>query len=382
MLLTVSMFLCQPGPHFGVTIRRCCKRRSKNVALIDLSDMTGQVHLVGSFFNNAIQNREARMGSSNSGGGGIWAVVLAILAAMLLIGFVMGEWWGWSFALLGILVGLLAAFLHQIAGLAVGRANRKRFSARPVAVRWLRAGFLLLGSRGGRGSGVSKFTPFPLGNGLSMESSPMVRSASRRQPVPEWHKGLLKLLPRIALYARVAFRQLDREARAEAVQNCIANATIAYARLFELGKVELAYAAVLARYAVAQTREGRIVGTRMNVRDISSSYAQAKKGIAVERLDHYDKVEDCWQELILEDRHASPAEIVATKLDFAAWLRSLPIRQRRIAKVLATGETTLATAHKFGVTESRISQVRRELADSWRAFLGEPPLPDNVAAAA
>jgi hypothetical protein len=211
----------------------------------------------------------------------------------------------------------------------------------------------------------------------------MVRSASRRKSFPPaWHQGFLKLLPAIRLHAAVCFQQLDPEAKAEAIQNCVANATIAYLRLVELGKADLAYAGPLARYAISQTRAGRIVGARLNVKDISSIYAQKMKGFVVERLDHFDKDENAWQELILQDRHAGPAEVVATKLDFAAWLRSLPTRMRRIAKVLATGETTKATAEQFDLTAGRISQLRRELADSWRSFLGEPPLAGGAVAAA
>ena len=91
-----------------------------------------------------------------------------------------------------------------------------------------------------------------------------------------WHEGFLKLLPAIRLHAAVSFRRLNSEARAEMVQNCVVSAMLVYARLYQLGKVDLAYAGTLARYAVAQTREGRVVGSSMNARDISSSYAQSK----------------------------------------------------------------------------------------------------------
>ena len=186
----------------------------------------------------------------------------------------------------------------------------------------------------------------------------MVRSSSQRKSNVPWHEGFLALLPAIRLHAVIAFRRLNPEARAEAIQNCIANALIAYTRLYELGKVELAYAGVLARYAIAQTREGRIVGNRMNVRDVSSSYAISKKSLIVERLDHYDKTEDCWEEIVVQDRHCGPFDVVRTKLDFRAWLRSLPIRLRRIARFLAVGETTTAAAKKFGVSQARIRRFR------------------------
>jgi hypothetical protein len=198
----------------------------------------------------------------------------------------------------------------------------------------------------------------------------MVRSSSRKSPVL-WHEGFLKLLPAIRLHAAVSFRRLNPEARAEMVQNCVASAMLVYARLYELGKFDLAYPGTLARYAVAHTWQGRVVGSSMNARDVSSPYAQSKNGLTLQRLDHYDKIEDCWGEILVQDRHCGPFDVVRTKLDFRAWLRSLPVRLRRIVRFLADGETTSATATKFGLTPGRISQIRSELAESWSRFVGE-----------
>jgi hypothetical protein len=197
---------------------------------------------------------------------------------------------------------------------------------------------------------------------------------------PTWHAGFLAMLPVIKLHARISFRHLDREAREEAVQNCIANAAIAYAKLHELGKVDVAYPSVLARYAVAQTKDFRVVGSQLNVQDVSSRHCQKRKHISMERLDHYDNTEDAWLEILLEDKHAGPADIVRVKLDFAAWLRSLPTRLRRIAKFLANGGRTTDVAKKFGLSNGRISQIRRELALNWRKFTGEEPGGAAVAA--
>jgi len=55
---------------------------------------------------------------------------------------------------------------------------------------------------------------------------------------------------------------------------------------------------------------------------------------------------------------------------FANWLRRLSRRNRRIAQFLALGNRTSDTARKFKVSEGRVSQLRRELAESWRAFVG------------
>jgi hypothetical protein len=133
----------------------------------------------------------------------------------------------------------------------------------------------------------------------------MRRVASQQRPVaPDWRPAFLAMLPVIETHARCTFRRLDPEAREEAVQEVIANACCAFARLAQLGKIALAYPTVLARYGVAQVKDGRKVGGHLNVRDVSSAYAQRRKGFIVERLDHFDEDENQWCELLVEDRRA------------------------------------------------------------------------------
>jgi hypothetical protein len=56
------------------------------------------------------------------------------------------------------------------------------------------------------------------------------------------------------------------------------------------------------------------------------------------------------------------------RIDFGDWLAGLPRRQRRIAELLATSESTSEAAETFRVSRGRVSQIRRELEDSWDAF--------------
>src|SRR5436190_24279686 len=92
-----------------------------------------------------------------------------------------------------------------------------------------------------------------------------------------WQERFVALLPVILRYVAPAFRTLSPDAKAEAVQGCVANACMAYARLVERGKESLAFATVLARYAIAQVRTGRRVGGHLNVKDVTSTYAQCRK---------------------------------------------------------------------------------------------------------
>ena len=189
--------------------------------------------------------------------------------------------------------------------------------------------------------------------------------------VPAWHHDFLKLLPAIRRHASIAFRNLDPEAKEEAVQEVTCNAMRAYVRLVELGKTDIAYASVLARYGIRQTRVGRKVGNKLSARDVLSRYAQRKQGFRVDSLDHYDREEMGWREIVVEDKYSGPDVIAATRIDFNDWLNSLTDRERKVATTLATGESTGAVAKMIGVSAGRISQLRRELMETWDAFTAE-----------
>ena len=179
------------------------------------------------------------------------------------------------------------------------------------------------------------------------------------------------MLPAILKQADVAFRFSPREEREELIAEVVANAFCAFHRLVQRGKTVLAYATPLAWYAIRQVRSGRRVGTKMNTHDVTSRYCQQTKEITVDRLDQFDHEQDSWQEVLVEDRQATPADIAVTRIDFVVWLRRLSRQRRQIAKVLARGETTKVTAKRFGLTAGRISQMRREFQDAWWEFQGE-----------
>ena len=201
----------------------------------------------------------------------------------------------------------------------------------------------------------------------------MVRIASESvSATPVWHEVFLRMLPAIVTHAKIAFRHLDPEAKQEAVQDVLCNACNAIARLAELGKLDLAYPSVLAGFAVSQVKDGRKVGCRLNVRDVASPYCQMKKGVKVSSIDHFDDEENGWRQAVIVDTRSSPVpEIVAFRCDFSDWLASLPRRDCHIAESLAVGNRTSEVAKQFDVSEGRVSQLRREFAESWRTFVGD-----------
>jgi|SRR3954468_24847334 hypothetical protein len=186
-----------------------------------------------------------------------------------------------------------------------------------------------------------------------------------------WQESFLNLLPIIQRSLRYQFRFLRTYAREEAMQNALAISAIAYARLYAQGRAHVANAYSLARYSGRQHRSGRIAGGHLNAKDAVSRCAAVSRGLKVMRLHGLDPQNCSWIDAILEDKRASIPDVVATKLDMRAWLRTLPIRTRRIARDLAQGCCTAEAAQKHSLSPGRISQLRRELEHSWSSFQGE-----------
>jgi hypothetical protein len=190
------------------------------------------------------------------------------------------------------------------------------------------------------------------------------------------------MLPTITRIAHQNFSHLDPEAKEEATAEVVAAAFIMFVGLVRDGRESLAFPSVLGMYGVRRVRIGRMAATPMNVRDVSSVYCQVKKNIRLERLDTFDCNTQSWLEILVEDKHATPADIARVRIDFADWLRTLPRRTRRLAETLSTGETTSKTAKRFHVSAGRISQLRRQLYEAWLEFTGEGDGPVTATGAA
>lgn len=71
----------------------------------------------------------------------------------------------------------------------------------------------------------------------------------------------------------------------------------------------------------------------------------------------------------LADNTRSPVlDQVCFRLHFPVWLTTLSTRNRDIALDMAQGRSTRELAHKYGTSEGRISQLRREFHAAWESF--------------
>ena len=193
----------------------------------------------------------------------------------------------------------------------------------------------------------------------------------------------LEMLPEIRRHALFAFRTLRAEAKEEAIAETIANVFVAFNRLMEQGKEAKIFASVLTRYAVAQIRSGRKVGTSLNSNCVLSDAARQKHSLHIDRLDYCAKCGE-WFDFVVEDRRTPVPEQAAFRCDFPGWLDTLSPQKRQIAEKLAVGDTTSEIAQECKVSPGRISQIRRELENSWQEFHGELedyPRTDGIATA-
>jgi len=201
----------------------------------------------------------------------------------------------------------------------------------------------------------------------------LARNPKRQARSRRWNDRFLELLPSIREQAEYAFRGLPIETREELIQEVIARAYGLFVSLCRRGKLALVYPTPLTKFAIRNVREGRRIGSRCNSQDITSPSVCAEKRIKIERLDRLNRRSGHWREVLVADRTAGPADTAIARIDWTDWLASMSRRQRAIASVLASGETTGAVARKFRISSARISQLRVWFMENWNEFHGQQP---------
>lgn len=183
-------------------------------------------------------------------------------------------------------------------------------------------------------------------------------------PVPV-HAAFESLMPRLRTHARVRFRHLNPSDREEAVAEVVAYGFVSFLRLKERGKDPAVFPTAFAHFIAKAVANGRGVVRRLSARDLMARTRGAR--VAVHKLDDPMPDGGWWRDLAL-DRRVRVDDQAAFNIDFPAWLGTLPVVKRRVAELLARGHATDDTASQTGLSAGRVSQLRRELADSWSDF--------------
>ena len=199
----------------------------------------------------------------------------------------------------------------------------------------------------------------------------MIAFSRDSQKHHSWQNDFVMLLPHIERLLQRAFSRLDPDKRDEAIQCATVFCLLSYKRLHRRGRTHVATASTLVWYAVKQTKCGRPAVGRMNSKELMSSYGQLRRRLKGSSSQTHASVERGWIEQLVEDKRAAVSDQVAARLDFGAWISTLSNRSKRIAADLASGFTTSEAAVKHRLTPGRISQIRRQLQESWLQFAGE-----------
>ena len=197
-----------------------------------------------------------------------------------------------------------------------------------------------------------------------MTAIPLSELATSRR----WQTNFLRILPVVKTHAHVRFRRLNATHKEEATAEAVAAACVSYATLARQKKLARAYPGNIATNAVRFVTNGRHVGGHQNCRDVTSPLTHKKHGVTVGSISPWCHREATWRELVVESRQVSPADQACFNIDFAEWLDTWSIGQRKVILLLAAGNRTSHVAGKLGVSAGRVSQLRREFQKSWEHF--------------
>jgi hypothetical protein len=189
------------------------------------------------------------------------------------------------------------------------------------------------------------------------------------------HEGFLPLVPIVERHAHVVFRHLPAVEREECACEAVAAAFLAYLSLTARGQDPFQFPSVLATRAAQHVQADRHVGGSLNRQDVLSPVAQRSQGFTVQSLQQLTHVQhEAWWEAVTDTAQTPPDKAAAFRVDFPAWLGTRTDRDRCLIRDLAAGERPTDVAARYGLSRSRISQLRREYEQDWLRFQGELPV--------
>jgi len=191
-----------------------------------------------------------------------------------------------------------------------------------------------------------------------------------------WQEGFLKVLPAVQRHARMRFRRLEADRREEAIQETVAAACVNYQLAAAQGKLNVVRTGSLADFAVRHVRTGRHVGGGQDAaRDVMSPACHHRYGVRV--CGYFESQlpgdADGWKKAVVTDRKIPVPDLAAFRIDFGRWFQTQRRRDRLIISALIAGENPFAIADRFGISGSRVSQLRRRYEQDWLKFQGEIP---------
>jgi hypothetical protein len=188
------------------------------------------------------------------------------------------------------------------------------------------------------------------------------------------HATFLTILPRIITHGEIYFRFLSCPiAREDAIAEMVAVAWKWHVRLAQRGKDVSEFASALASYAARAVNSGRRLTGMEKPKDVLSNRAQREHGFAIEKLADYRTLSRTpFAEALWDNTQTPIPEQAAFRIDFPAWRLTRTERDRRVVDDLMLGERTRDVANRYGLSPSRISQLRCDFYHDWAQFTADP----------
>ncbi|MFZ2653738.1 MAG: hypothetical protein WAX69_02370 [Victivallales bacterium] len=169
-------------------------------------------------------------------------------------------------------------------------------------------------------------------------------------------------------------RPMGSEDPEELVQDATASAAEMLEAMEKAGKTPLPHS--IAYYSIQRTKSGRRSYGDVRSDVMSPGFQMDHDGSVCSMQDPAGDDED----LTIGDAIASKSEDMASKvlrqIDWDAFLDTLDVRKRRIVEELTLGFGTGDIARLLAVSSSRIVQLKREIAEDVKSFMGDSILMD------
>lgn len=184
------------------------------------------------------------------------------------------------------------------------------------------------------------------------------------------------VLPRIVRHARVYFRGIKCwHTFQDKVQEVRSLCWKWVKYLQKVGKKWWCFMARLADYACRAVHSGRKVAGSIKARDVFNGITQARKGFYVGKLpDVSTESSNPLVEALADNTRSEVPDQAAFRCDFPRWRSSYDRRRQQIIDALALGHGTKDVARRFRLSESRVSQLRRQFMEDWARFTGGEPV--------
>ncbi len=205
--------------------------------------------------------------------------------------------------------------------------------------------------------------------------------ASTVPSIKHIQSDFLTALPRITRHARCYFRHVAcRDRKADLISEVIGLCWRWWVRLVEVGKNPTTFVSTLASFAAKAVRSGRRVCGQERAKDALSTVAQQRHAFSVSSLPQISTLNpNPLAEALTDNTHSPVPDQVHFRIDFPAWTRTRCRRDSRLIHDMTTGERTSTLAHRYGLSQSRVSQLRREFHADWQWFTDDHAPADTAA---